>query len=64
MDLLESQTDYHLRTDLPGIPKDNVDIHCSNGYLIIRAEFKKRHIGKESDFVFHTRLVLKIFNEN
>jgi HSP20 family molecular chaperone IbpA len=55
VDLLESQTDYHLRADLPGIPKENVDINCAHGYLIIRAEFFKYHMGKESDVVFHTR---------
>lgn len=42
-DLVESETDFHIHVDLPGVDKEDLDISFSEGNLIIKAERKNRH---------------------
>lgn len=42
-DLIESETDFHVHVDLPGVAANDLDITCANGMLTIRAERKEVH---------------------
>jgi len=44
MDVSESQNEYHVRADLPGIKKEDLDISIQDGVLTINAE--SRHEEK------------------
>ena len=49
-DLVESETDFHVHVDLPGVSQGDLDITCADGNLIIKAE--RREIKEtDSDFV-------------
>jgi len=37
-DLIESETDYHIHADLPGV--EGIDLEMKDGYLIMKAERK------------------------
>jgi len=40
-DLVESETDYHVHTDLPGVNKEDLDICFNDGIMTIKAERKE-----------------------
>lgn len=42
-DLIESDTDYHVHCDLPGVERADLDITMNDGVLTIRAERKEVH---------------------
>lgn len=45
VDVSESENEYHVRADLPGVKKDDLDISIQDGVLTINAE--TRHEDKE-----------------
>ena len=38
LDLLETEDEIILRADLPGVPKDAVDLHAAPNYIMIRGQ--------------------------
>ena len=40
-DLIETDTDFHIHADLPGV--ENLDISVKDGYLLMKAERKITH---------------------
>lgn len=41
MDVSETENEYHVRADLPGVKKDDLDISIQDGMLTINAETKE-----------------------
>lgn len=60
-DIYESDNNYTLEIDLPGLKKENITIDYNNGYLIISAskesmsENNKKYIKKERFYGKYTR---------
>lgn len=48
-DIVESENDFHVNCDLPGVHKDDLDVSIENGCLSIKAERKATH---EEDSAF------------
>ena len=46
VDVIESETDYAILCDLPGVDKSDVDIHIDDGTITITAEKKNAHENK------------------
>lgn len=46
----EGKFAYHIDVDLPGVNKDNVDIHIEDGVLLISGERKTKEEVKEEDY--------------
>jgi HSP20 family protein len=58
MDMTETDKDYKLMVDIPGVPKENVKLSISNkGVLSITAERKteEKSGGEKENFVFYER---------
>jgi HSP20 family protein len=49
MDIVERENEYIVRTDLPGVAKENINITLENGLLTIAAERKNESEVKEGD---------------
>jgi HSP20 family protein len=49
-DVVESENDYHVHVDLPGVNKEDLDISFNDGLMTITAERKE---VMESNSVFH-----------
>jgi HSP20 family protein len=46
VDIVENDHSFVVRTELPGVEKDNVQVHVNNGVLIVKGE-KKQEIKDE-----------------
>ena len=46
----EGKFAYHIDVDLPGVNKDNVDIHIEEGVLLISGERKTKEETKQEDY--------------
>lgn len=46
IDFVESPTDFHIHADLPGVQKNEIDIHFENGLVTITAEKRNSHENK------------------
>lgn len=42
-DLIESETDFHVSCDLPGVNKEDLDITLNDGYVTVKAERRESH---------------------
>jgi HSP20 family protein len=49
MDIKESQNEYIVRTDLPGVRKEDISVTMENGLLTISAERKSEEVQKEGE---------------
>jgi HSP20 family protein len=49
MDIIERENEYVVRTDLPGVAKEDISITLENGLLTITAERKDEREEKEGD---------------
>lgn len=49
MDITERENEYVVRTDLPGVKKEDISITMENGLLTIAAECKNESEEKEGD---------------
>ncbi|GMR20941.1 MAG: Hsp20/alpha crystallin family protein [Gammaproteobacteria bacterium] len=47
MDIAEHEHDYVVRTDLPGVKKDDIDVNLENGLLTITAETRSEQDEKK-----------------
>lgn len=47
-DLIESESDYHIHLDLPGVQKEDLDIQVSDGTVSIKAE-RKYEVDEKDD---------------
>lgn len=54
-DIKETEQDYELSVNVPGIPKENIDISLENGYLTITAEQKEEHDEEKTNYVRRER---------
>lgn len=51
IDITERENEFVVRTDLPGVKKEDINITLENGVLTISAEYKKEDEQKEGDRV-------------
>lgn len=51
IDIAERENEFVVRTDLPGVKKEDISITLENGVLTISAEYKKEDEQKEGDRV-------------
>lgn len=49
MDIKERENEYVVRTDLPGVRKEDISITLENGVLTITAERKSEEVEKEGE---------------
>jgi HSP20 family protein len=49
MDIKESENEYLVRTDLPGVRKEDIGVTMENGLLTINAERKSEEVEKEGE---------------
>jgi HSP20 family protein len=49
MDIKESENEYLVRTDLPGVRKEDISVTMENGLLTINAERKSEEVQKEGE---------------
>lgn len=49
MDIKESEDQYVVRTDLPGVRKEDISVTLENGLLTITAERKSEEVQKEKE---------------
>ncbi len=56
LDETEDEKAYHVKIELPGMDKDDVDIALSEGMLIIRGEKKQEDEEKDKDFYRSERM--------
>ena len=49
MDIKETENDYTVRTDLPGVRKEDISVTMENGLLTINAERKSEEVQKEGE---------------
>ncbi len=54
-DIKETEKTFELVINVPGIPKENVDIALENGYLTITAEQKDEHDDQTVNYVRRER---------
>ncbi|MDH3637579.1 MAG: Hsp20/alpha crystallin family protein [Gammaproteobacteria bacterium] len=47
IDVTESESEYHVKAELPGVSKDDLDVSIRDGMLIINAETKHEHEEKK-----------------
>ena len=52
-DLVETDTDFRVHVDLPGVAQNDLDVTCTDGNLVIKAERKE---VKESNTEFVSEL--------
>lgn len=50
-DLSETDGAYHLRLDLPGLSKDEIDINLQNNTLTVRGERESTQTAEEEEYV-------------
>lgn len=48
LDVTETDNEYHVRADLPGVKKDDLDISIQDGVLTINAEIKYQDEKKDN----------------
>lgn len=51
IDITERENEFVVRTDLPGVRKEDISVTLENGVLTILAEYKKEDEQKEGDRV-------------
>jgi HSP20 family protein len=49
MDIKESENEFVVRTDLPGVRKEDISVTMENGLLTISAERKSEEVEKEGE---------------
>lgn len=52
MDVSETETDYLVKAELPGIKKDDIDISMTDGMLTIKGEKRKELKEEKEDYHF------------
>jgi len=55
IDIFERKGEIVIRTDLPGIDKDQIDLSVTKGTLTVKAEAKKEEDIKEEDYYVQER---------
>ena len=50
VDIIEGETDFQLKVDLPGVKKDDIDISIKDSVLTITAERKEDTISENSHY--------------
>lgn len=55
MDLIETDTSYIIKADVPGYQKDQIDVTSEGNVVTIHGQVKKESEGKEDDFVTRER---------
>ena len=50
VDLYASEDAYHARIDLPGIPKDSIEVSVENSVLTVKAERKEEAEGRSESY--------------
>ena len=53
VDILETDSGYTIRSDLPGVSKDDIKVSVENGVLTIRGEKKREVEHKEKNRYYH-----------
>lgn len=48
LDMVESENDYKIHVDLPGVNPEDLDVSITNKFLVIKAERKSSHEEKTS----------------
>ena len=43
LDLIETEKEFQVHCDLPGVEKENLDINVTDGFLVLKAERKSIH---------------------
>lgn len=63
MDVLEDKNNYHVRLELPGLKKEDIEIAINEGVLNISGE-RKREAGKEGSEIFRSERFFGRFNRS
>jgi len=63
VDIKETDTDIVIKTDLPGVSKDNIDIKISDDILEIKAEVKKKEEEKEEGYIRRERVYKSFYKK-
>lgn len=50
VDIIETENDFRLKVDLPGVKKEDVDISVKEGVLTIKAERKEETVDENSKY--------------
>ena len=53
MNVSETESDYLVMMDLPGVEKKDVDVNLSNGIVIVSGERKTSEKGDENNHIWH-----------
>ena len=51
MDIVENEENYEIRTDLPGVKKEDLSVSVKDNVLTIEAQSKREDVEKEGDKV-------------
>jgi HSP20 family protein len=60
-DLIEADGEFKVYAEMPGIPKDHIDINVDNKSIEITAKFEEYKVQEKEDFVRHERSYSKIY---
>jgi len=55
LDLVESENDYRIIANLPGISKEDVKVSVDKNYLVLEASHKKEEIDEKSVYQYRER---------
>ena len=50
-DIYEKDGKYHLEMDVPGFKKENLNIECDNGYLVITASKENKEHDESKNYI-------------
>jgi HSP20 family protein len=56
VDIVEKDTAYEIRADLPGLEKNNIEVKVVNGNLTIKGERQEEKEEKKEDYYLRERL--------
>eukprot|EP00516_Mucochytrium_quahogii_P011776 CAMPEP_0203785546 /NCGR_PEP_ID=MMETSP0100_2-20121128/1095_1 /ASSEMBLY_ACC=CAM_ASM_000210 /TAXON_ID=96639 /ORGANISM=" , Strain NY0313808BC1" /LENGTH=97 /DNA_ID=CAMNT_0050687677 /DNA_START=93 /DNA_END=383 /DNA_ORIENTATION=- len=60
LDVKETKTGYELKADVPGVPKDNVDVLVEDGVLTINVDHEQENPGDEETIHWNERTVGRV----
>ena len=55
VDIREDEAAYHLEADLPGVPKDKLNVSVDEGVLTISADLKEEHKEEDACYLYSER---------
>jgi HSP20 family protein len=55
VDVVETDTAYEIKADLPGMDEKDVEVHLANGGLTIKGEKQEEKEEKQKDYYLHER---------